>query len=71
MICPVCKQFTETGCFNPECVERRAIREVMSKRAQPDDEVVQMLESWLEEEPTEEGEENLRQLMQDLEEFKL
>lgn len=31
MICPVCQQYFEENCFNPDCVERRAIEEVMSK----------------------------------------
>jgi hypothetical protein len=29
MICPICNIYKETGCFDTDCVERRAIRGVM------------------------------------------
>jgi hypothetical protein len=32
LICPVCKEYYEENHFNPDCVERRAIREVMSTK---------------------------------------
>jgi hypothetical protein len=33
MICPICQTFTEDGCHDPECVERRAIREALKRKS--------------------------------------